>query len=142
MKYLLFSFFILSISSVNAQHCIFPEYKCDKGHNLIDDEPDGDFENIKVKKLALDSLSSGFLIWVKKNVRPHRHEFHSETVYIIEGEGEMVVDNDTLHIKPGSYVFIPTNKVHSLTVDESKGVMKALSVQAPFFDGTDRVFVE
>ncbi|MDP6909262.1 MAG: cupin domain-containing protein [Flavobacteriales bacterium] len=142
MKYSLLALFIFSFSISQAQHCIFPEYKCDKGHNLAEAQPDGEFDNIKVKKLALDSLSSGFLIWVKKNVRPHRHEFHSENVYVIEGEGEMVVDKDTFRIKPGSYVFIPTNVVHSVTVDESKGIMKALSVQSPFFDGNDRVFVE
>ena len=52
----------------------------------------------------------------------------------------MILDKDTFNIKPGSYVFIPTNKVHSVNVDESKGVMKVLSVQSPFFDGIDRVF--
>lgn len=142
MKHLLFSIFLFSFFSLSAQHCIFPEYKCEKGHNLATAQPDGDFDNIKVEKLAHDSLSTGFLIWVKKNVRAHRHEFHSENVYVIEGEGEMVVDKDTFDIKPGSYVFIPTNKVHSVMVDETKGVMKVLSVQSPFFDGNDRVFVE
>ena len=142
MKYLLLPFFTLSFLCANAQHCIFPEYKCENGHNLAKAQPDGDFDNIKVQKLAHDSLSTGFVIWVKKNVRAHRHEFHSETVYVIEGEGEMVVDKDTFNIKPGSYVFIPTNKVHSVIVDETKGVMKVLSVQSPFFDGNDRVFVE
>ena len=142
MKHLLFSFCLFSVFTSYAQHCIFPEFKCENGHNLITAQPDAEFENVKVQKLAHDSLSTGFLIWVKKNVRPHRHEFHSENVYVIEGEGEMVVDKDTFHIKPGSYVFIPTNKVHSVSVDESKGVMKVLSVQSPFFDGNDRVFVE
>ncbi len=140
MKYLLFSFFLLSFSHAQAQHCIFPEYKCEKGYNLATAQANGEFDNIKVEKLAHDSLSTGFLIWVKKNVAAHRHEFHSENVYVIEGEGEMILDKDTFNIKPGSYVFIPTNKVHSVNVDESKGVMKVLSVQSPFFDGIDRVF--
>jgi quercetin dioxygenase-like cupin family protein len=140
MKHLLLPFFVLAFLSANAQHCIFPEYKRENGHNLAAAQPDGDFDNIKVQKLAHDSLSTGFLIWVKKNVAAHRHEFHSENVYVIEGEGEMVVDKDTFDIKPGSYVFIPTNKVHSVKVDESKGVMKVLSIQSPFFDGNDRVF--
>ena len=135
---MLFSFF-----TVNAQHCIFPEYMCKNGQDLNELHPDcGHYDNIHVQKLAHDSLSTGFLVWVKKSVRAHRHEFHSETVYVIEGEGEMVVDKDTFDIKPGSYVFIPTNKTHSVTVDESKGVMKVLSVQSPFFDGNDRVFVK
>lgn len=143
MKHLLFSIFLFTFSFAHAQHCIFPEYQCKNGQNLTELHPDcGHYDNIHVQKLAHDSLSTSFLVWVKKNVRAHRHEFHSENVYVIEGEGEMVVDKDTFDIKPGSYVFIPTNKVHSVTVDESKGAMKVLSVQSPFFDGNDRVFVE
>lgn len=133
---------ILSSTFAAAQHCIFPEYKCENGHNLASAEPDAEFENIKVQKLAHDSLSTGFLIWVKKSVRSHRHEYHSENVYVIEGEGDMTVGDNTFRITPGSYVFIPTNVVHSVVVDESKGVMKVLSVQSPFFDGNDRVFVD
>lgn len=144
MKHLtLLSSFLLLISYFSqAQHCIFPEYKCENGHNLATAQPNGEFDNIKVEKLAHDSLSTGFLIWVKKSVRAHRHEHHSENVYVIEGEGLMTVGDKTFRITPGSYIFIPTNVVHSVVVDESKGVMKVLSVQAPFFDGNDRVFVD
>ena len=134
-----FSLFLIS-SFAHAQHCVFPEYKCDNGHNLVAAQPDGDFENIKVEKLAHDSLSTGFMIWVKKNVRAHRHLHHSENIYVIEGEGDMTVGEKTFRITPGSYIFVPTNVVHSVVVDESKGTMKVLSVQAPFFDGNDRVF--
>ena len=143
MRILLLPFVLFSFYTATAQHCIFPVYLCKNGQDLNELHPDcGHYDNIHVQKLAHDSLSTGFLVWVKKSVRAHRHEFHSETVYVIEGEGEMVVDKDTFNIKPGSYVFIPTNKVHSVIVNESKGVMKVLSVQSPFFDGKDRVFVE
>lgn len=139
----LLSFFLFLISySTQAQHCVFPEFKCENGHNLASAQADGDFENIKVEKLAHDSLSTGFLIWVKKSVRPHRHVHHSENIYVIEGEGDMTVGDKTFRIVPGSYIFVPTNEVHSVVVDESKGTMKVLSVQAPFFDGNDRVFVD
>ena len=135
------SFFLIS-TFAEAQHCVFPEYKCENGHNLADAKPDAGFDNIKVQKLAHDSLSTGFLIWVKKSVRPHRHEQHSENIYVIEGEGDMTVGDNTFKIKPGSYIFVPTNVVHSVVVDESKGALKVLSVQSPFFDGNDRVFVD
>lgn len=135
------SLFLVS-TFAHAQHCVFPEYKCENGHNLEDAQPDVDFDNIKVQKLAHDSLSTGFLIWVKKSVRPHRHEHHSENIYVIEGEGDMTVGDNTFKIKPGSYIFVPTNVVHSVVVDESKGALKVLSVQSPFFDGNDRIFVD
>ena len=143
MRLLIFSFCLFSFSFAKAQDSISPNYLVKNGQDLNELHPDcGHYDNIHVQKLAHDSLSTGFLVWVKKSVRPHRHEFHSETVYVIEGEGEMVVDKDTFDIKAGSYVFIPTNKVHSVMVDETKGVMKVLSVQSPFFDGKDRVFIE
>ena len=142
MKSLLtLSLFLFLISTIaNGQHCVFPEYKCENGHNLITAEPNKEFSNIKVEKLAHDSLSTGFLIYVKHKVRPHRHVHHSENIYVIEGEGDMTVGENTFRISPGSYIFVPTNVVHSVVVDESKGTLKVLSVQAPFFDGNDRVF--
>lgn len=139
---ILFVFLFLAAGYANAQHCVFPEYKCENGHNLITAQPDKEFSNIKVEKLAHDSLSTGFMIWVKHKVRPHRHEHHSENIYVIEGEGDMTVGEKTFRISPGSYIFVPTNVVHSVVVDESKGTLKVLSVQAPFFDGNDRVFVD
>jgi quercetin dioxygenase-like cupin family protein len=65
---------------------------------------------------------------------------HSENIYVIEGEGDMTVGDNTFKISPGSYIFVPTNVVHSVVVDENKGALKVLSVQSPFFDGNDRVF--
>jgi hypothetical protein len=38
----------------------------------------------------------------------------------------MVVNKDYFDIKKGSYVFTPTDKVNSVTVDQGKGPMKAL----------------
>ena len=61
---------------------------------------------------------------------------------MIEGEGDMTIGDNTFCITSGSYVFVPKNVVDSVVVDESKGVMKVLSVQSPFFDGNDRVFVD
>ena len=120
--FLALSFFLFLFSSFSsAQHCVFPEYKCENGQNLATAQPDEDFDNIKVQKLAHDSLSTGFLIWVKKSVRPHRHVHHSENIYVIEGEGDMTVGDNTFKISPGSYIFVPTNVVHSVVVDENKG---------------------
>jgi len=37
------------------------------------------------KFIAGDSLCSSFCIVIKTSVRPHRHEFHSEQVLVLEG---------------------------------------------------------
>jgi mannose-6-phosphate isomerase-like protein (cupin superfamily) len=97
-------------------------------------------ENVYNKPLYSDSLSSSFLIIVKKEVKLHKHESHSEQVYVIAGEADMVLGDKTIHIRAGDVVFIPKGTPHSARVT-SKEPLKILSVQAPYFDGKDRVLL-
>lgn len=99
------------------------------------------YENIYLRPLGSDSLGSGFVIFIKKEVKPHKHVTHTEQVLILEGEGEMTVGEKKFKIKKGDYIFIPKNTPHSLMVT-SKNPVKVLSIQAPNFDGKDRVMVE
>lgn len=99
------------------------------------------YENIRVEKLFSDSLVSSFQIEIKKSVAPHQHLAHSEHVYIIEGTGDMLIGNETFKIKKGDLLFIPKGTIHALKVT-SDNPMKVLSIQAPEFDGKDRVIIE
>jgi len=99
------------------------------------------YENSYVRPIASDSLASSFVIFIKKEVKKHKHVLHSEHVYVLEGEGELLLGEKTITIKKDDIVFIPKNTVHSVKVT-STIPMKILSVQAPLFDGKDRVFVE
>ena len=47
-------------------------------------------------------------------VKPHFHKTHSETVYVIEGNGQMVIDGNVVEIKPGTVHFNGAGKVHSV----------------------------
>lgn len=99
------------------------------------------YENIYMRTVASDSLVSSFVIFIKKEVKKHKHVFHSEHVYILDGEGEMVLGDKTFTVKKGDIIFIPKNTAHSLKVISTTPV-KVLSVQAPMFDGKDRMLVE
>ncbi len=99
------------------------------------------YENSYSRAIASDSLVSSFVIFIKKEVKKHKHVSHSEHVYVLDGEGEMQLGEKTIKIKKGDMVFIPKNTFHSLKVTSSTPV-KVLSVQAPLFDGKDRVFAE
>lgn len=99
------------------------------------------YDNVHVRMLNSDSLVSTFSIWIKKEVKAHKHAAHSETIYILEGEGEMKLGSQVFIVKKGDYVFIPKNTVHSVIVT-SKIPMKVLSIQAPEFDGSDRIFID
>lgn len=107
-------------------------------HNMQPEEP---YDNIYVKKLSSDERSSCFLIWVKEEVLAHKHEKHSECVYVLEGEAEMTINGEVSKVKAGDFIYIPLYAVHAVKV-LSETPVKVLSIQAPEFLGKDRVFVE
>ena len=101
----------------------------------------GDYENIYLRKLNSDSLVSSFVIFIKKEVKAHKHATHSEHIYFLDGEGEMMLGDKKINVKKGDMIFVPKGTVHSLAVT-SKTTVKVLSIQAPMFDGKDRVLME
>jgi mannose-6-phosphate isomerase-like protein (cupin superfamily) len=98
-------------------------------------------DNIYNRALLGDSLSSSFCIVIKKGVKAHKHLHHSEQVIVLEGEGLMKMDGKSFAVKKGDVIFIPKNTVHSVKTTGSVP-LKVISVQAPRFDGNDRVFVD
>tara|TARA_Y100001934_G_C12016369_1_gene614649 strand:+ start:175 stop:573 length:399 start_codon:yes stop_codon:yes gene_type:complete len=120
---------------------IFQFVQAQQKVNVINKQPEKDFENIHVVKLNTDSLASSFLIWVKKSVKAHKHEKHTENLYVISGKAIMRVGEEEFEIAAGDYFQIPMNTVHAVKVI-SEEPLKVISVQAPEFVGKDRVFVE
>lgn len=98
----------------------------------------GEYENVFSQQIASDSLVSSFVIWIKKEVKEHKHEFHSEHVYVLEGTAEMTLNEQYFTIKAGDFIFIPKNTWHYVKVTSNEP-LKVLSIQAPTFDGKDRV---
>jgi mannose-6-phosphate isomerase-like protein (cupin superfamily) len=98
-------------------------------------------ETVYYKALFSDSLISSFCIVIKNEVKPHKHLHHSEHVLILEGEGWMTLEGKSFSVKRDDLVFIPKGAVHSV---KTRGplALKVLSIQAPLFNGSDRVFVE
>lgn len=98
-------------------------------------------DNIYNSPLFGDSLASSFVIVIKKEVKLHKHLNHSEHVVVLAGNGTMKLGDKQIEIKKGDVVFIPKNTPHSVKVN-SKEALKVLSIQAPYFDGKDRVMIE
>ncbi len=63
----------------------------------------------------------------------HTQPNHDETVIVINGEAEFMVGDETRHVGPGDFMFIPRDTLHGRvrTITES---MSALSIYAPYFD--------
>lgn len=122
--------------------CLFAFDVVSQNHQYLDTvRPPSDYDNIYSRHLYSDSLASSFLIFVKREVKLHKHVAHIEHVYILEGEGEMQVGLNRTNVKKGDIIFIPKNTPHSLKVT-SVTPLKVLSVQSPFFDGKDRVMLD
>lgn len=131
MKSLVVLFLVLFPVVVFSQHIV----------NVNEIEPDTLYDNIHIKKLDTDSNATSFIIWIKKSVQSHKHEKHSERLYVLAGEGAMTIGDKTFAIKSGDYFTIQENTFHSLTVT-SEIPVKVISVQAPEFFGKDRIFEE
>ena len=95
---------------------------------------------VQVVKLSEDSLSTSYYIVVHDEVKPHYHARHSEHIVVIEGEGLMRMNADTIALSPGIHVFIPSGTIHAVKVT-SDGPLGVLSIQTPRFDPTDRISV-
>lgn len=104
-------------------------------------QPAADYENLYVQPIAQDSLCSSVMIWIKEGVKAHYHAEHSEQVYILSGTAEMSLGEEQFVVKAGDYVFIPMGVIHAVAVTSAEP-LQVLSMQAPHFDGSDRVWVE
>lgn len=104
-------------------------------------KPSMEYENMYMRPLFSDSLSSSFVIYVKKEVKPHKHVSHTEQVYVLDGIGEMLIGEKKFNVKKGDIIFIPKNTVHAL-INTSSVPIKVISIQSPYFDGSDRIAVD
>ncbi len=128
---LLFSGFVLVSITVFAQDIV----------KLKKVKPSKKFENILIKKLNDGKEQTSFMIWVKNEVKLHKHNFHIENVYVIAGKGEFTLGNKVFKIKKGDYINIPKQTPHAVKVT-SRQPMQVISIQSPQFKGIDRVFIE
>ncbi len=97
-------------------------------------------DNIYVHKLSSDKNSTDFLIIIKKSVPLHMHANHTETLYVLDGEGEFQENDERYMIKQGDYLRIKKGTPHAVKVTSTKP-LKVLSIQTPEFFGKDRIFL-
>lgn len=115
---------------------------CQNFKSLAEIVPDSaNYQNIYVKKIDSDSLVSNFIIWIKDEVKAHKHVTHCETIIVLEGAAIMTLGDKKIEIKKGDYIFVPKDTPHSVKVT-SEIPLKVISIQAPEFNGDDRIFMK
>ncbi len=108
---------------------------------LSDISPDNEYENIYAKKIYTDKHTSTFIVWIKKEVKAHKHVTHTEQVHVLEGKARVQLNDKEITIQKGDWITIPENTIHAVTV-LSKTPLKLVSIQTPEFKGKDRVFIQ
>jgi len=66
--------------------------------------------------LAIANLEKG------KTIESHRDPME-EIYFVLSGEGEMSVDEETRHVRPGDSTWIPAGSAHSLTNSSEKDLL-------------------
>jgi quercetin dioxygenase-like cupin family protein len=99
-------------------------------------------EKIQLINVAQTEAVSVFIIKVLQGgeVKPHYHKTHEETVYVIKGSGQMLVNDKWVDIKAGTIHFNPMNAVHAVK-NTAEEPLVAVSVFTPSMKEPDRHFV-
>jgi quercetin dioxygenase-like cupin family protein len=74
-------------------------------------------------------------------IKPHYHKSHEETVYVIKGSGQMLLNGRWGEVKAGMIHFNPIRAVHAVKNGDVEPLV-AVSVFTPSMKEPDRHFVK
>jgi len=85
--------------------------------------------------------SSVCLITIQDRIAPHYHQHSDETVYILEGHGDLLLDQEWRPVSAGMLIHVPMSVPHAY-VNRAAGGTVVLSTSTPAFVEGDRQMVE
>ena len=93
--------------------------------------------------IAQDDTISLFVVRATEGfvLKRHLHKTHDESIYVIKGTGQMLINDKLVDIKPGSLHFNSTGKVHSIKHTGTEELV-LISIFTPALKEPDRHFVE
>ena len=109
-------FTVVNMSAVAAVDC-----PCGQSKRAFVDDPDG--------------VASLHVVDIKRDARKHYHKNLTELYYVLEGTGEMELDDQTIQVGPGMAILIKPGCRH-----RAIGEMKILNIPIPAFDPDDEWF--
>ncbi len=84
-----------------------------------------------------DTLLGVHRVTIAADARKHYHKDTTEYYIILEGEGELELDEDVVPVKPGDVVMIPPYTRHA-----ARGALEIINVVYPPLDPSDEYFDE
>ncbi len=76
-----------------------------------------------------------------KSSRPHFHPLAEESYYILKGEAQIQIDDETADLLPGEMVFIPPGKVHRIH-NPGQSPLGFLAVCVPAWEAGNSVYLD
>jgi mannose-6-phosphate isomerase-like protein (cupin superfamily) len=133
--------FVVSLVSANAGNTA--EQIMTHIDEILAANPLPEGEKAQTITIAQDDTISLLVLRATEGVviKPHLHKTHNETVYVIKGTGQMLINDKWVDIKPGSLHFNPMGKVHS-TKNTGNEPLVVISIFTPAMKEPDRHFVE
>ncbi len=99
-------------------------------------------QKVRMIKIAEDDTITLFVVRSVEGfaLKPHLHKTHDESVFVIRGTGEMLINDKLVDIKPGSLHYNSIGKVHSIK-QTGKEELVIISIFTPALKEADRHFV-
>lgn len=94
-----------------------------------------------VKGVEENGVSLGLAV-VEDRIRPHYQKISDEIYYILEGEGQAIIGEETKYVKEGDAISIPKGTIHSFINKGDKPCLILFSSGPRFDPLTDRFFPE
>ncbi len=100
-------------------------------------------EKVQRIKVAEDNTVTVLVLRLVEGaeVKAHLHKTHDETVYVIKGTGQMLVNDKWVDIKPGTLHFNPMGKVHHVR-NTGNELAVVIAIYTPAMKEPDFSFVQ
>jgi mannose-6-phosphate isomerase-like protein (cupin superfamily) len=105
---------------------------------IVAENPIGPTETIKIVNLGATDSSSQHIVQVRTAEPPHIHAEHDATVFLVRGNGEMVLGEHKFPLKSGDVMTIRRGQRHFF-VNRGRQSAVAVVVFSPPFDGKDTI---
>ena len=97
--------------------------------------------DIAIRKLRETPDASFQIVRLNTAEKPHVHEHHDLTVFVLRGRALMHLDNKAIPVRAGDVIDIPRGVPHWVE-NKSASPSEVYAVFTPAFDGKDTVFID
>jgi mannose-6-phosphate isomerase-like protein (cupin superfamily) len=135
------SFFLATLTNLNAADTT--SQIMTHIDEILKENPLKADQKVQMISIAQDDTISLFVVRSVEGfvLKSHIHKTHSETVHVVKGTGQMLINDKWVDIKPGNLHFNPMGKVHSLKNTGNEPLV-VISIFTPALKEPDRHFVE